>query len=173
MALSDSASHAWAAFLTAHAVLVEAVEARLAKASLPPLAWYDVLWALERFGAGRRRMHELAELVVLSRSNLTRLVDRLEKARLVRRVPSEDDRRGAYAEITAEGRKLRRRMWPVYAAAIDELFGAHLTKTETEGVGRAMDKLLAVARKSSYLQAVQGTLTEWHTAKDKKAYRKL
>jgi len=147
MALRESASHAWAAFLTAHAVLVEAVEARLAKVGLPPLAWYDVLWALERFGAGRRRMHELAELVVLSRSNLTRLVDRLEKARLVRRVPSEDDRRGAYAEITAEGRKLRRKMWPVYAAAIDERFGAHLTKAEAESVARAMDKLLAVARK--------------------------
>ena len=65
-----------------------------------------------------------------SRSNLTRLVDRLEKVRLVRRVPSEDDRRGAYAEITSEGRKLRRKMWPVYAAAIDELFGARLTQAE-------------------------------------------
>jgi DNA-binding MarR family transcriptional regulator len=149
MALGDSASHAWAAFLTAHAVLVEAVEARLAKAGLPPLSWYDVLWALERFGDGRSRMHELADLVVLSRSNLTRLVDRLEKARLVRRVPSEDDRRGAYAEITAEGRKLRRKMWPAYAAAIDELFGAHLTKAEAEAVGHALDKLLAAAMKSS------------------------
>lgn len=146
MALGESASHAWAVFLTAHAVLVEAVETRLAKASLPPLEWYDVLWALERFGGGRRRMHELAELVVLSRSNLTRLVDRLEKAKLVRRVPSEEDRRGAYAEITAEGRKLRRRMWPVYAAAIDELFGAHLTKAETDGVGRALEKVLAAVR---------------------------
>jgi DNA-binding MarR family transcriptional regulator len=130
-------------------VLVEAVEARLAKAGLPPRAWYDVLWALERFGGGRRRMHELADLVVLSRSNLTRLIDRLEKARLVRRVPSEDDRRGAYAEITAEGRKLRRRMWPVYAAAIDELFGAHLTKAEAEAVGRALEKLLVAAREFS------------------------
>jgi DNA-binding MarR family transcriptional regulator len=146
MALSSSASHAWAVFLTAHAVLVEAVEARLAEAGLPTLAWYDVLWALERYGEGRKRMHELAELVVLSRSNLTRLVDRLEKARLVRRVPSEDDRRGAYAEITAEGRKLRRRMWPVYSAAIEELFGAHLAKAEAEALGSALAKVLAAAR---------------------------
>ena len=149
MALGQAASHAWAVFLTAHAVLVEAVEARLAKAGLPPLTWYDVLWALERNGGGRQRMHELADLIVLSRSNLTRLVDRLEKARLVRRVPSEDDRRGAYAEITAEGRKLRRRMWPVYAAAIEEVFGAHLTKAETEAIGRALDKLLVAEKKTS------------------------
>ena len=146
MAQQDSARHAWAVFLTAHAVLVDAVEARLAKAGLPPLAWYDLLWALERAGDGRRRMHELADLVVLSRSNLTRLVDRLEKARLVRRVRSEDDRRGAYAEITAEGRKLRRKMWPVYAVAIDELFGTHLAKAEAESIGRALRKVLAAAR---------------------------
>src|SRR5580765_1390268 len=149
MALTESASHAWAVFLTAHAVLVEAVEARLAKAGLPPLAWYDVLWALERDGGSRRRMHELADLVVRSRSNLTRLVDRLEKARLVRRVPSEDDRRGAYAEITAEGRKLRRKMWPVYAAAIDEFFGAHLTKTDADTIARALRKVLAAVRRDS------------------------
>ena len=98
MAQQDSARHAWAVFLTAHAVLVEAVEERLAKAGLPQFSWYDLLWALERADDGRRRMHELADLVVQSRSNLTRLVDRLEKVRLVRRVPSEDDRRGAYAE---------------------------------------------------------------------------
>ena len=146
MAQQESARHAWAVFLTAHAVLVNAVEARLAKAGLPPLAWYDLLWALERARDGRRRMHELADLVVLSRSNLTRLVDRLEKARLVRRVRSEDDRRGAYAEITAEGQKLRRKMWPAYAVAIDELFGAHLTKAEAASVGRALRKVLAAAR---------------------------
>jgi DNA-binding MarR family transcriptional regulator len=146
MARQDAARHAWAVFLTAHAVLVEGVEARLTKAGLPPLAWYDLLWALERARDRRRRMHELADLVVLSRSNLTRLVDRLEKARLVRRVRSEDDRRGAYAEITAEGRKLRRKMWPVYAATIDELFGAHLTKAEAESVARALRKVLAAVR---------------------------
>jgi len=146
MAQQDSARHAWAVFLTAHAVLVEAVEERLAKAGLPQFSWYDLLWALERADDGRRRMHELADVVVQSRSNLTRLVDRLEKVRLVRRVPSEDDRRGAYAEITAEGRKLRRKMWPVYAAVIDELFGAHLTKAEAESVGRALRRALAAAR---------------------------
>src|SRR2546430_3350950 len=100
MAQQDSARHAWAVFLTAHAVLVDAVEARLAKARLPPLAWYDLLWALERAGDGRRRMHELADLVVLSRSNLTRLVARLANAPLVRPARSADHRRGASADST-------------------------------------------------------------------------
>lgn len=149
MALGETASHAWAVFLTAHAVLVDAIEARLAAAGLPPLAWYDVLWALERSDDGRRRMHTLADTVVLSRSNLTRLVDRLEKAHLVRRVASEDDRRGAYAEITSEGRRLRRRMWPVYQAAIEELFAAHLTGADAKVVGKALEKVLSAARKKA------------------------
>lgn len=147
MALGEAASHAWAVFLTAHAVLVEAIEARLAAARLPPLAWYDVLWALERSDDGRRRMHALADTVVLSRSNLTRLVDRLEKAHVVRRVASEDDRRGAYAEITPEGRKLRRRMWPVYEAAIGELFAAHLKAQDAKALGKALERVLAAVRK--------------------------
>ena len=49
-------SSAWALFLTAHAVLVEEIEVRLADAGLPQLAWYDVLWALERAGARRLRI---------------------------------------------------------------------------------------------------------------------
>lgn len=147
MAQRDKQTHAWAVFLTAHAVLAEAVEARLAKAKLPPLAWYDALWALERADNGRRRMHEMADMVVLSRSNLTRLVDRLEKAGLVRRVRSQDDGRGAYAEITAEGRKLQRRIWPVYAAAIDELFAAHLTGAEAQTMDRALRKTIAAVRR--------------------------
>ena len=146
MAQRQTQRHAWAVFLTAHAVLVEAVEERLAKAKLPPLAWYDLLWALERAPDGRRRMHEIADLVVLSRSNLTRLVDRLEQGGLVRRVRSEEDRRGAFAEITTEGKKIRRRMWPVYAAAIDQLFAAHLSKAEAETIDRALRRTLAPVR---------------------------
>lgn len=76
---------AWAVFLTAHAVLVDRVEERLHAAGMPELSWYDVLRALERAPAQRLRMNELAGLTVISRSNLTRLVDRLQAAGLVER----------------------------------------------------------------------------------------
>src|SRR5262245_59727794 len=91
---------AWPAFIRSHAVLIGRVEARLAAGGLPPLAWYDVLWALERVPRGRVRMHELADAVVITRSNLTRLVDRLEAAGLVRRDRCCADRRGAEAVLT-------------------------------------------------------------------------
>src|ERR1700730_2294233 len=92
---------AWPAFLKAHAVLVERVEERLKASRLPDLAWYDVLWALECAPQNRLRMHELAAHTVITRSNLTRLVDRLEAAGLVVRDRDCTDPRGSYAVMRA------------------------------------------------------------------------
>jgi DNA-binding MarR family transcriptional regulator len=136
----------WPLFLTAHAVLVERIEARLAAAALPPLAWYDVLWALERAPERRLRMSELADHVVLSRSNLTRLVDRLEEAGVVARERSEEDRRGAYAVITAAGRELRRRMWPTYESGIRDLFDSQLGEVEARHMQTALRRMLETTR---------------------------
>ena len=119
-------STTWSLFLKVHAVLLEKIEAALKQAGLPPLAWYDVLWALESAPEQRLRMHELASHMVLSRSNLTRLVDRLEEAGLARREASPDDGRGACAAISAKGLALRKKMWPVYQACIANLFNGHI-----------------------------------------------
>jgi DNA-binding MarR family transcriptional regulator len=144
----------WALFLTTHAVLVERIEERLAQAGFPPLAWYDVLWALERATDRRVRMSELAERVVLSRSNLTRLVDRLEDARLVSRERSEVDKRGAYAVLTERGKTMRRQMWPVYQAAIRDLFEKAVTDDEAETMGSALRRILDAARQRQDAESV-------------------
>lgn len=151
--LETSKASVWALLLTTHAVLVEQIEARLAQAGLPPLAWYDVLWGLERADDQRLRMSELAEKVVLSRSNLTRLVDRLEDAGLAQRERSEQDRRGAYAVLTAEGKAMRRRMWPVYAQGIKELFEDRLSDTQSKVMAEALRAMLDAARGRSTQQA--------------------
>src|SRR5262245_16748195 len=143
--LETTKGSVWALFLTAHAVLIEKIEVRLTASGLPPLAWYDVLWALERAEGERRRMSELADRVVLSRSNLTRLVDRLEEAGFVARERSADDRRGAYAVLTASGRDVRRRMWPTYQAAIRELFENHLSDAEVAVLGAVLKRILSSA----------------------------
>jgi len=139
----------WALFLTAHAVLVEEIEVRLVEAGLPQLSWYDVLWALERAEDHRLRMSELADMTVLSRSNLTRLVDRLENAGLVERERVEEDRRGAFAVVTAEGRAMRRKMWPVYSAAIKVLFEDHIDGSEAAKMGNALRRILDSMREQS------------------------
>ena len=137
---------AWRSLITANALVLEKIERALAGAGLPPLGWYDVLLELSGAPGGRLRMHELARAVVLSRSGLTRLVDRLEGAGLLGREPDPADRRGAYAAITEDGRATLRRMWPVYAAGIAEHFGRHLTDEETRVIASALGRVAGAAR---------------------------
>jgi DNA-binding MarR family transcriptional regulator len=143
--LETSKGSVWPLFLTTHAVLVERIENRLAQAGLPQLGWYEVLWGLERAPHQRLRMSELAQKVVMSRSNLTRLVDRLEDAGLVERERSEEDRRGAYAVLTESGQAVRRSMWPVYAQGIKDLFENRLADEEAVAMGVTLRRLLAAA----------------------------
>ena len=143
---ADPKGHAWALLLTAHATLVEKIEAALAQANLPPLAWYDVLWELEKAEAGRLRMHELASRIVLSRSNLTRLADRLEKAGLVEREDTPHDRRGYHCVITRSGLATRKKMWPVYRAEIERLFSSHVTLEEAHSMGAALERAVRASR---------------------------
>lgn len=113
---------AWRAFLAAHARVVGDIEAALRAEGLPPLGWYDALWPLYRAPDRRLRMSQLAEEVVLSRTGLVRLVDRIETAGLLRREPVPGDGRGAYAVLTDEGAEMLRRVWPAYACGIREGF---------------------------------------------------
>jgi DNA-binding MarR family transcriptional regulator len=130
--------HAWALLLTAQAALVEEIEAALVQANLPPLAWYDLLWELEKAEGGKLRMHELARRVVLSRSNLSRLADRIENAGLIERVDSPGDGRGYDCVITRAGLAMRKKMWPVYEAQIERLFSRHVTVAEARTIGEAL-----------------------------------
>jgi DNA-binding MarR family transcriptional regulator len=143
---SEIKGRAWALLLRTHATLVERIEAALSAAGLPPLAWYDVLWELEKADGGKMRMSELAERVVLSRSNLTRLADRLEKANLLRREACADDKRGAYCAITQAGLQMRQKMWPFYREQIDQLFGAHLSLEEARIMVQGFEKILQAAK---------------------------
>jgi DNA-binding MarR family transcriptional regulator len=73
---------------------------------------------------------------------MTRFVDRLEAAGLVRREAVPGDRRGAYAVITKDGTDLLRRMWPIYARGIATYFGPALA---AEGDARATFEAIAAA----------------------------
>lgn len=113
---------AWRALLNAHSRVIGEVEAALSAAGLPQLTWYDALWPLRRARGRRLRMGALAEQVTLSRTGLSRLVDRLEAAGLLRREPAPEDRRGSYVVLTAAGAELLRRMWPVYERVLEREF---------------------------------------------------
>jgi DNA-binding MarR family transcriptional regulator len=135
--LTDSDLETWKAFINAHDRITRQINADLAARDLPDLTVYDALWALRTGEGGRRRMGELAEAVVLSRTAIVRLVDRLEAAGLARREPVPEDRRGSYVVVTPEGKAMLKRMWPIYSAGIERLFASHATKT----MGAALDRM--------------------------------
>jgi DNA-binding MarR family transcriptional regulator len=146
----DPRQRAWARFVTAQAMLLERIEGAFADAKLPALAWYDVLWILENEERGRLRMHGLARKAVVSRSNVTRLTDRMEKAGMVARSDCPEDGRGTVCEITARGRTLRAKMWPVYRKQIDALFGAQLGTRDAETIAATFEKIIdSLKRKTS------------------------
>jgi DNA-binding MarR family transcriptional regulator len=132
---------AWRAFLTAHARVSEVLERELMAARGLPLTWYDVLVQLEEAPGGRLRMHDLAAAVLLSRAGLTRLVDRMAGAGLVRRAACEEDRRGTYVELTREGREALAAAAPVHLEGIERHFTGHLTPEETAALRTALGRI--------------------------------
>jgi DNA-binding MarR family transcriptional regulator len=145
--LSEQHLAAWRNFLKVHATVIDRIDHGLVAAERLPLLAYDVL--IELYGAPDRRlrMHELAERVVLSRSGLTRLVDRLEAEGLLIRDRCGTDRRGAYAVITEQGIAALRRTWPIYARGIAEYFAQWLTLEEAAVLEAAFGRILQAASK--------------------------
>jgi DNA-binding MarR family transcriptional regulator len=96
---------AWRGLLRAHACLARRLDAELDHAHGLPMTSYEVLHHLDEALGGRMRMRDLAEHAQLSRSGLTRLVDRLEREELLVRCSCEHDARGSYACLTERGRE--------------------------------------------------------------------
>ncbi|WP_082209913.1 MarR family winged helix-turn-helix transcriptional regulator [Fischerella sp. PCC 9605] len=142
--LDEMRNSTWRLFLTAQIQVIEQIQERLSAANLPPLEWYDVLWALKDTPEQRLRLSELAEQVLLSRSNLTRLLDRLEKQKLLRREPCLTDRRGTFAVLTEAGAAMQKKMWAIYSQGIAEYFGDQLSDEEVKVMQQALKKILGV-----------------------------
>lgn len=137
---------AWRTFITAHALLIERIEREMAAAGVIALQWYDVLIELYEAPDRRLRQGELARAVVLSKSNVSRLVDRLEVAGLLAREPCETDKRGAYVVLTKAGVDAMRAAWPVYARGIAAHFAAYLSEAEAGIFLAAFTRLIAAQR---------------------------
>ncbi len=93
----------WGSFLRAGAEVVGQLDDELMRQQGIPLSWYEVLLHLDHSPERRVRMQDLAAMVLLSKSGLTRLIDRMEKAGLVTRQSCPSDRRGTFAALTEEG----------------------------------------------------------------------
>ncbi len=127
--------------LRAHAGLVKELDAELVREHDLPLSSYEVLLFLNDSGDGRMRMSELADSVLLSRSGLTRLVDRLERDGLLKRERCESDARGLFAEITDEGRSVFAAARATHLDGVRRLFLDRFTRDELRTLGALWRKL--------------------------------
>ena len=140
--LTPAVVEAWANLVRTERTLLDKVEEDLKRARLPPLDWYHVLHEIDRSPKGMLRQTGVQDRTQLAQYNVCRLVDRLERDGLVERRQCQLDGRNNVLLITAKGRALRREMWPVYAAAIEAHFGAHLSQTDAEQLARLLAKLV-------------------------------
>jgi DNA-binding MarR family transcriptional regulator len=138
---------AWRAFLEAHAAVTRALEDDLVRERGMPLAWYDVLVQLSESG-GCARMQDLARRVLLSKSGLTRLCERMEKSGLVIRRPCDEDGRGVEAALTAKGRTALRQAAPVHLRGIEQYFTGQLSAAGARTLTPMMRAIATAARES-------------------------
>src|SRR5215207_1564870 len=126
---------AWQAFLRASIRLMERLDAELEGHGIS-LADYEILVHLSGEPAGELRMTELAARTLVSRSGLTRRLDRLVDSGLVERRSCPTDRRGVYAVLTDAGRSRLEASAPTHVEGVRRHFIAQLE-------GQDLDKLAA------------------------------
>ena len=139
----EEALFVWVGMLRVHHVVVSLLDAELQTKHHLPLSSFEVLLHLSLRPERRMRLSALAESVVLTQSGISRLIDRLEKAGLVRREPYPDDKRGAYAVLTAEGLARVHAAEATHLAAVRAHFLDHLTDEERSTLARVWERLLS------------------------------
>ncbi len=138
----DPRLRAWIAFLRAHAAVTRRLEAELHAERDLGLAEYDALVQLALADDRRLRMSELAERVVLSRSGVSRLVDRLEATGLVVRAACKDDARVSWATLTDAGLDRLREASPVHLRGVEAHFLAQIPDDDREALIRALETVV-------------------------------
>jgi DNA-binding MarR family transcriptional regulator len=137
-------SSAWLAVRNSHQAVVERMAQELSAAGLPDLAWYDVLLTLSE-SASPLRPRDMLCHVSVTKSGLTRLLDRIEKAGLVERSYCPSDRRGTFLTITDAGRETLAEMQPIRDRVFHEHVSENLSPEEAELVAELLERVASSA----------------------------
>jgi len=140
---SENIQSAWAKLFRTQTLLQQSIEAKLKVAKLPPMAWYDVLWELEKTTECGIRAFELQPKLLLPQYGMSRLIARMEDKGLIDRHECPEDGRGIALSITEQGRKVRGEMWVIYGPAMQEAFGKKISDSEAETLTTILSKLKA------------------------------
>ena len=140
--LTDAELGAWRGMLRVHAAVSKALDAQLESAHGTSLSSYGVLIALRSAPEGKLRMADLADDVLLSRSGMTRLVDRLEGEGLIAREQCPSDARGCFARLTEQGHAFLEQARPTHLSGVREAFLGHLDEEELSVLAACWEKIL-------------------------------
>jgi DNA-binding MarR family transcriptional regulator len=132
----------WRTFLYAHAQVRRQLERELQAEQSMSLADYELLLILAYSDGRRLRMSELADMLALSRSGATRLIDRLEADALVTRVSCDTDRRGQWAQLTDAGYERLRGASPTHLRGVAEHFLDRIPAAELESLRSTLVRVL-------------------------------
>ena len=133
---------AWRLFFESALALIDVLDSDFEQDNGFPVQWYDVLVHIEDAPDGLR-MNDIAERILYSKSGLTRVVDRMEKAGLVRRVVPENDRRSIFVVQTDKGRETMAEARRRHHEWIEAHFSRPLADTDIQALTRALEKLNA------------------------------
>jgi DNA-binding MarR family transcriptional regulator len=140
--LSPAELAVWRGFLRVHAALAKQLDAQLDAAHGLPLSSYEVLINLRDAPGRRLRMADLADRALLSRSGMTRLVDRLERQGLLVRDTCASDARGCFAVLTDAGQELLAKARATHLDGVRARFLAHLGDEDFERVADLWERML-------------------------------
>ena len=131
---------AWRSILELETTLLPLFDERLASVGID-VQIYDVLLHTNEAGPEGIRMRDLAESVLISKSGLTSLVDRLENRGLITRSPDPADRRVTRVQLTPDGADVFQAAATVHVTNIEELFASRLTADEARGIHRVLSRI--------------------------------
>ena len=145
--LSPDRAAAWRVFIECAFALIDILETEMEQECGISLSEYDVLVHLDQTSAGLP-MSELATAILRSRSGLTRVIDRMEKAGLVQRTRPPADRRVIAVVLTPTGAELLQRSRAMHRRGILEHFARHIDDDEVAALDQALRKVRSHVRSS-------------------------
>lgn len=131
---------AWRALFEVHGEAVQLLSEELKRGAGLDLLFYDVMLHISE-GTDGRRMTELAQAVVLSKSGFTSLVDRMERAGLIERQPDPDDRRAIRVVLTREGVRRFQEAAVLHRDVVHRIFTSVVTVDEARVILEALERV--------------------------------
>lgn len=136
---------AWQAIRSTHQILSDRIGQELSEAGLPELPWHDVLARLDE-SPEPLRPKDLLCSVGVTKSGLTRLLDRIEAAGLIERSSCPSDRRGTWLAITPEGAETLAAMRPIRNRAFSEHLAGEISPGEAEALSEVLGRVSSSVR---------------------------